>query len=162
MGVVQVKETLLQFNTHRDKFLLLFKELNDKLDACIALLANSFLESSYRHRDLLKTAIHPRFHSLCSTKTPITAYLFGDNMLETAKTISSSQKMTRSLASSHPPSSVSRSPFCNQYPLNHPHQSSTVSLNNRGHSNNTWRSRHQNCQAPQPQLSFLKKHSGQK
>ena len=162
-GVVQVKETLLQFNTHPDKFLLLFKELNDKLDACVALLGNSFLESLYRRRDLLKTAIHPRFHSLCSTKTPITAYLFGDNMLETAKTISSSQKMTRSLASSRPPSSsVSRSPFRSQYPLNRPQQSSAVSLNYRGHSNNTWRSRHQNRQAPQLQPSFLKKHSGQK
>ena len=118
---------------------------------------------AYRRRDLLKTAIHPRFHSLCSTKTPITAYLFGDNMLETAKTISSSQKMTRSLASNRPPSSsVSRSPFRSQYPLNRPQQSSAVSLNYRGHSNNTWRSRHQNRQAPQPQPSFLKKHSGQK
>ena len=111
-GVVQVKETLLQFNSHPDKFLLLSKELNDKVDACVALLGNAFLESSYRRRDLLKTAIHQRFHSLCGSKTPITNYLFGDNMLETAKTITSSQKMTRSLAPNHQQSSsVSRSPF---------------------------------------------------
>ena len=161
-GMVQVKETLLQFNTHSDKFLILFKELNDKLDAYVALLGNSFLESSYRRRDLLKTAIHPRFHSLCNTKTLITG-LFGDNMLETVKTISSSRKMTRSLASSRSPSSsISRSPFHSQYPLNRPQQSSAVSLNYWGHSNNTWRSRHLNRHAPQPQPSFLKKHSSQK
>ena len=140
-GVVQVKETLLQFNSHPDKFLLLFKELFDKLDASVALLGNAFLESSYRRRDLLKAAIHPRFHSLCSTKTPITNYLFGGNMLETAKSITSSQKMTRSLASTRPPSSsVSRPPFRNQYPPNRPQQSSAVFLNYRGHTNNAWRS----------------------
>ena len=51
-GVVQVKEALSQFNTDQDKFLLLFKELNDKLDACVTLLGNAYLES-YRRRDLL-------------------------------------------------------------------------------------------------------------
>ena len=162
-GVVQVKETLLQFNSHPDKFLLLFKELNDKVDACVALLGNAFLESSYRRRDLLKTAIHPRFHSLCSTKTPITNYLFGDNMLETAKTITSSQKMTRSLAPNRQPSSsVSRSPFRSPYPKNGPQQSSAVSLNYRGHTNNAWRSRYQNRQPSQQQPSFLKRHNVQK
>ena len=161
--MVQVKETLLQFNTYLDKFLLLFKELNDKLDACVALLRNSFLESSYCRRDLLKTAIHSHFHLLCGTKRLITTYLFSDNMLETDKTTSSSQKMTRSLASSRPPSSsISRSPFHSQYLLNHPQQSSAVSLNYQGHSSNTWRSCHQNHQAPRLQPSFLKKHSSQK
>ena len=162
-GVVQVKEMLLQFNTHPDKFLLLYKELLNKLDASVALLGNALLESSYRRRDLLKTAIHPRFHSLCSTKTPITNYLFGDNMLETAKTITSSQKMTRSLASNRPPfSSMSRPPFRNQYPPNRPQQSSAVSLNYRGHTNNAWRSRYQNRSAPHHQPSFQKKHNSQK
>ena len=160
-GVVQVKETILKFNTHPDKFLLLFKELNEKLDACVALLGNAFLESSYRRRDLLKTALHPRFHSLCSTKTPITNYLFGDNMLEAAKTITSSQKMTRSLAPNRPPSSsASRSPFRSPYPPNRQHQSA-VPLNYRGHTNNAWKSRQQNRQMQQPP-SFLKRTNSQK
>ena len=76
---------MVQVNTHPDNFLLL-------LDTSVALLGNAFLESSYRRRALLKMGIHARFHSLCSTKTPITNHLFGDNMLETAKTTPSSQK----------------------------------------------------------------------
>ena len=127
-GVVQVKEMLQQCNTHPDKFLLLYKELIEKLDASVALLGNAFLKSSYRRRDLLKTGIHPRFHSLCSMKTQITNYLFGDNMLETETTITSSHKMTRSLAFNRPPSSsISRPSFHNQYPPNRPQQSSAVS-----------------------------------
>ena len=160
-GVVQVKEIILKFNTHPDKFFVLFKELNEKLDACVALLGNAFLESSYRRRDLLKTAIHPRFHSLCSTKTPITNYLFGDNMLEAAKTISSSQKMTRSLVANRPPSSsASRSPFRSPYPPNH-QQHSAVPLNYRGHTNNAWKSRQQS-RPMQHQPSFMKKTNSQK
>ena len=128
-GVVQVKEIILKFNTHPDKFFVLFKERNEKLDACVALLGKAFLESSYRHRDLLKTAIHLRFHSPCSTKTPITTNLFGDNILEAAKTISSSQKMTRSLAANWPTSSsASHSPFCSPYPPNR-QQHSVAPLN---------------------------------
>ena len=74
-GVIHVKESILQFNAHPDQFFSIFKELNEKLDASVALLGNAFLESSYRRRDLLKPAINSRFHSLCSTKTPITNYL---------------------------------------------------------------------------------------
>ena len=94
-----MKETLLQFTMHPNKFLLLFKVLFDKLDASVALFVNAFLESSFHHRDLLKVTIDPRVHSLSSTKTPIANYLFGDTMLKAAKSIMSSQKMTRSLAS---------------------------------------------------------------
>ena len=68
-GVIEVKETLLQFNTNPDKFPTLFKELNEKHDACVAILGNAHLETSFRRRDMLKSALNPRFHSLCSTKT---------------------------------------------------------------------------------------------
>ena len=68
-GVIEVKETLLQFNTNPDKFPTLFKELTEKLDACVAILGNAHLETSFRRRDMLKSALNPRFHSLCSTKT---------------------------------------------------------------------------------------------
>ena len=91
-GVVQIKETLLHFNSHPDQFSLLFPKLFAELDSCVALLGNAFLESSYRRRDLLKPAINPRFHSLCGSKIPVTNFLFGDNVLESAKSIQSSQK----------------------------------------------------------------------
>ena len=42
-GVLQVKEMLLQFNMHLDKFLLLCNELSDKLEASVALLGNASL-----------------------------------------------------------------------------------------------------------------------
>ena len=98
-GVVQIKETLLHFNSHPDQFSLLFPKLFAELDSCVALLGNAFLESSYHRRDLLKPAINPRFHSLCGSKSPVTNFLFGDNILESAKSIQSSQKMTRNFAS---------------------------------------------------------------
>ena len=98
-GVVQIKETLLHFNCHPDQFSLLFPKLFAELDSCVALLGNAFLESSYHQRDLLKPAINPRFQSLCGSKTPITNFLFGDNVLESAKSIQLSQKMTRNVAS---------------------------------------------------------------
>ena len=43
MGVVQVKEIILNFNARPDKVFVLFKERNEKLDACVALLGNAFL-----------------------------------------------------------------------------------------------------------------------
>ena len=48
-GVVHVKDIILKLRTHQDKFFLLFKELNGKLDDCMALFGNAFLESSYCH-----------------------------------------------------------------------------------------------------------------
>ena len=91
-GVVHIKDTILQRKSRTDQFSL-FQRLNEQIDACVALLGNAFLESSYRRRDLLKPAIHPRFHSLCGSKTPVTYFLFGDTFLEPAKTIQSSQEM---------------------------------------------------------------------
>ena len=150
-GMFKVKETLLPFTLHLDKFLLLIKELRDKLDV------------SYCCQDLLKADMHPRFHSLSSMKTLITKYLFGDNMLETANSITSSQKMMTSLAPARPPSSSSsQPPFRNQYPPNRPQQSSAIYLNYRGHTNNAWRSHYQNRPAPHTQPSCQKKHSSQK
>ena len=93
-GVVHIKDTILQLNSRTDQFIL-FQRLKDQIDACVALLRNAFLESSYRRRDLLKPAINPRFHFSCGSKTPVTNCLFGDNFLESAKTIQSPQKMTR-------------------------------------------------------------------
>ena len=89
-GVVQRNETLLHLNSHPDQFSLLLPKLFAELDSCVALLGNAFLESSYRQRDLLKPAINPQFHSLCGSKTPITNFLFGDNVLKSAKSIQSS------------------------------------------------------------------------
>jgi len=98
-GDVQIKETLLHFNSHPDQFSLLFPKLFAKLGSCAVLLGNAFLESSYRRRDVLKPAINPRFHSLCGSKIPVTNVLFGDNVLESAKSIQSSQRMTQKFAS---------------------------------------------------------------
>ena len=128
-GVVTIKETLLQFNSHPDQLFSLFKTLNEQLDTCVALLGNAFLESSYRRRDLVKPAINSRFHSLCGSKTPVTNFLFGDNMLETAKTIQSSHKMTRSLAPSRPNYAESRPP--NRFSSGGSRQHSTTT-NHRG------------------------------
>ena len=140
-GVVQIKETLLLFNSHPDQFSLLFPKLFAELDSCVALLGNAFLESSYRRRDLLKPAINPRFHSLCGSKTPITNFLFGDNVLESAKSIQSSQKMTRNFASG-------RGSFQTNRPTNRfstsgsrTTSSSNGHLNFRGQTHNSWRYR---------------------
>ena len=140
-GVVQIKETLLLFNSHPDQFSLLFPKLFAELDSCVALLGNAFLESSYRRRDLLKPAINPRFHSLCGSKTPITNFLFGDNVLESAKSIQSSQKMTRNFASG-------RGSFQSNRPTNRfstsgsrTTSSSNGHLNFRGQTHNSWRYR---------------------
>ena len=140
-GVVQIKETLLLFNSHPDQFSLLFPKPFAELDSCVALLGNAFLESSYRRRDLLKPAINPRFHSLCGSKTPITTFLFGDNVLESAKSIQSSQKMTRNFASG-------RGSFHTNRPTNRfstsgsrTTSSSNGHLNLRGQTHNSWRYR---------------------
>ena len=140
-GVVQIKETLLLFNSHPDQFSLLFPKLFAELDSCVALLGNAFLESSYRRRDLLKPAINPRFHSLCGSKTPITNFLFGDNVLESAKSIQSSHKMTRNFASG-------RYSFQTNRPTNRfstsgsrTTSSSNGHLNFRGQTHNSWRYR---------------------
>ena len=154
IGVVQVKELILQFNTHPDQFPKLFKELNEKLDDSVALLGNAFLESSYRRRDMLKPAIHPRYHSLCGPKTQVTKYLFGDNVLESAKTLQSSQKLTRSMAPGRNTSQVSRQ--FSVRPQTQPQRQFHAQnrLNYRGHFNNTWRARTaQNSNRPQPQNS---------
>ena len=140
-GVVQIKETLFLFNSHPDQFSRLFPKLFAELDSCVALLGNAFLESSYRRRDLLKPAINPRFHSLCGSKTPITNFLFGDNVLESAKSIQSSQKMTRNFASgrgsfqtNHPTNRFSTSGSRTTSPSN-------GHLNFRGQTHNSWRYR---------------------
>ena len=46
-GVVHIKDTVLQLNSHTDQFSL-FQKLNEQIDACVALLGNALLESSYR------------------------------------------------------------------------------------------------------------------
>ena len=139
-GVVQIKETLLHFNSHPDQFSLLFPKLFAELDSCVALLGNAFLESSYRRRDLLKPAINPRFHSLCGSKTPVTNFLFGDNVLESAKSIQSSQKMTRNFASGRGSFQTNRS--TNRFSTSGSRTtSSNGNLNFRGQTHNSWRYR---------------------
>ena len=59
-GIVHVKDSMAQYASSADQFSL---------------------------RDLLKPAINPWFHSLFGSKTPVTKFLFGDNILESAKTI---------------------------------------------------------------------------
>ena len=81
-GVVQIKETLLHFNSQPNQFSLLFPKLFSELDFFVALLGNAFLESSYRRMGLLDPPINPRLNSLCGSKTPVTNFLFGDNVLE--------------------------------------------------------------------------------
>ena len=56
-GVVQMKDTLLQIGSRTDQFSLL-QQLSEQVDACVALLGNAYLESSYRRRDLVKPAIN--------------------------------------------------------------------------------------------------------
>ena len=140
-GVVQIKENLLHFNFNPDQFALLFPKLFAELDSCVALLGNAFLESSYRRRDLLKPAMNPRFHSLCGSKTPVTNFLFGDIVLESAKSIQSSQKMTRSFASGRGsfPSSCPTNRFCTTG--NRSTSSSNGHLNFRNQTHNSWRYR---------------------
>ena len=140
-GVVQIKETLLHFNSNPDQFALLFPKLFAELDSCVALLGNAFLESSYRRRDLLKPAINPRFHSLCGSKTPVTNFLFGDNVLESAKSIQSSQKMTRSFASGRGSFPTNRPTNRFSTTGNRSTSSSNGHLNFRGQTHNSWRYR---------------------
>ena len=140
-GVVQIKETLLRFNSHPDQFSLLFPKLFAELDSCVALLGNAFLESSYRRRDLLKPAINPRFHSLCGSKTPITNFLFGDNVLESAKSIQSSQKMTRNFASGRGSFQANRPTNRFSTSGSRTTSSSNGHLNFRGQTHNSWRYR---------------------
>ena len=132
-GVVHIKDTVLQLNSHTDQFSL-FQKLNEQIDACVALLGNALLESSYCRRDLLKPAINQRFHFLCGSKTPVTNFLFGDNVLDSAKTIQSSQKMTRTFAPGRGSFTTNRSTY-RPANGNRSVSSSAGNLNYRGQTN---------------------------
>ena len=128
-----------QFSSPTDQFSL-FQNLNEQIDACFSLLGNALLESSYRRRDLLEPAINPQFHSLCGSKTPVTNILFGDNILESAKTIQSSQKMTHTFASGRSNFSANRPPN-RANPWNRAKFSSDGNLSHRGQTTKSWRFR---------------------
>ena len=153
-GVVHIKDTILQPTSRTDQFSL-FHRLSEQIDACVALLGNTFLESSYCRRDLLKPAINPRFHSLCGSTTPVTNCLFGDNFLESAKTIQSSQKMTRDFT-------TGRGNFSSNRPANRPANenrsvsSSAGNLNYRGQTNQSLHFR-QHPRLPASSSNFSRK-----
>ena len=90
----------------------------------------------------LKASYKPTVSYLCGSKTPVTTFLFGDNILETAKTIQSSQKMTRHFATNRHNFSSNRSTYrAFNANGNRPAPSLTSDLNFRGATNQSWRFR---------------------
>ena len=102
-------------------------------------LCECFPKSCYRRGDLLKPAINPRVHSLCGSKTLITNFLFGDNVLESAKSIQSSQKMTRNFASGCGSFQTNRATNRFSTSGSRTTSSSNGILNFRGQTHNSWR-----------------------
>lgn len=75
----------------------MLQELSSKCSTLIALLGNASLETSYRRRDLLRSSINKKYHTLCAPMNPVGKLLFGDRMSDSLKEINEASKVSRGL-----------------------------------------------------------------
>ena len=111
LTVVQVKEKLMEASKSSSD--PLSKELSSACSTAIALLGNASLESSFRRRDLLRSAINRRYHALCGNTTPVGKYLFGDKIADDLKEINEANRVSKGVVQERhqPPSSAPNRSF---------------------------------------------------
>ena len=91
--VIKVVDSLLKPNNEFDKN----KAAKDLLDG-VALLASSNTELSLHRKACIKNNMKPEYKKLCTSQTEITAYLFGDDVVEKMKNITEHNKMANKVA----------------------------------------------------------------
>lgn len=91
--VIKVVDSLLKPNNEFDKN----KAAKDLLDS-VALLASSNTELSLHRKACIKNNMKPEYKKLCTSQTEITAYLFGDDVVEKMKNITEHNKMANKVA----------------------------------------------------------------
>ncbi|KAK3099174.1 hypothetical protein FSP39_000526 [Pinctada imbricata] len=77
----------------------------DKLMESVSLLAYANEDLNQLRKNNIKNELNHDFRSLCSSQTPVTEYLFGDNISEQVKTIQDTNKVGKKVSStpsSHP------------------------------------------------------------
>ena len=111
LTVVQVKDKLMEASKSSSD--PLSKELSSACSTAIALLGNASLESSFRRRDLLRSAINRRYHALCGNSTPVGKYLFGDKIADDLKEINEANRVSKGVVQERhqPPSSAPNRSF---------------------------------------------------
>ena len=75
------------------------KDLERKCNTIIALLGNASLELSFRRRELLRSSLNKKYHSLCSPNTPVGKSLFGDSMSDELKSINEVSRVAKGVVS---------------------------------------------------------------
>ncbi len=64
------------------------KHLATQATDAITLLSHANTELNHRRRDMLRPYLNKQFQQLCSPQTPMSTFLFGDNLPETIKSMS--------------------------------------------------------------------------
>jgi hypothetical protein len=67
----------------------------------LAMLGHIHVELLLRRRELIKPNLNKEYSSLCSSQTPITEFLFGDDLQSRLTSIKASNKTSQEATSSH-------------------------------------------------------------
>ena len=59
----------------------------------VLLLANANQELNYRRRELMRPQLNTNYRHLCSPSNPVTAKLFGDDLLKAVKGITDTNRL---------------------------------------------------------------------
>ena len=77
------------------------------LNGALALLGNATCKTNMARRFAMKREINQKYAHLCSSKVPVTRFLFGDDVSQTAKQIEDSEKLKSKIAPKKFPSTWS-------------------------------------------------------
>ena len=74
------------------------------VNGALALLGNANHRNNLARRFVMKREINHKYSHLCSDRVPMTRFLFGDDVSQSAKNIEDSEKLKHKISSKKPPS----------------------------------------------------------
>jgi hypothetical protein len=77
------------------------KKLATQAIDAISLLTHVNTELNFRRRDMLRPHLNKQFQQLCSPLTPMSTLLFGDNLADTIKSMSITNRVGKQVTSSY-------------------------------------------------------------
>ena len=85
------------------------KELVEKCGTVLALLGQANKQINAQRKELLRSELSPEYKYLCNASTPVSKFLFGDDVAKTAKDIEECAKITNRMFGARSASGVMRS-----------------------------------------------------
>ena len=97
-----------------------------------SLIVNGNSELSYRRREMIRPDLNASYRGLCSTTTPITEYLFGDDLAQVVKDINETNRVATRVSGQGPIKGNSRFAYKGKTPYKHAHPYANARSKNGG------------------------------